>query len=771
MIAPAYRRVSFPVRVLLLLMVGFAALPPLVFALVVLLHYSNSQRERAENGLIESAKGVARAIDAEFTTAAAILNVLRNSTLLEPDTLTAFAGQLERTTIETGRGFALIDPARGPVFSTVQSPRLALSHSGLSKAVMALKDNDIYVSDVGRDAGTQEAFAFVAVPIYRAHALKWIMATFFYSGDFASVIEEPGVPEDWIVSIVDSTGTHIRRSHLNERFAGKPLVPVLIQHMAAGGTGTLRTTSHEGIPLISTVAYAPKSGWAAAIGLPVAKLEAPLMSSLRTLSAIGFVMAAAALTLALFVGRVLDWNLHQLRDASRMLDRGRIVAEQPSSIREVEDVFTAMAQVSLNLANRTRALDELTNSLEMQVNERTAELVAEMGRRQESEAQLRQLQRIEAIGKLTGGIAHDFNNMLAVIISSLELLQRHLERGDGDVQRFIDSASHGADSAARLTQRLLAFSRQQALRPESVDCNKLIAGMSEILRRTIPEDIEIDTIFDSGLWRTYIDIAGLENAMVNLVVNARDAMPQGGKLTIETNNTHLDESYSAEHLEVTAGQYVMVAVTDTGVGISADILDNVFEPFVTTKRTGQGTGLGLSQVHGFIKQSGGHIKIYSERGEGTTVRLYLPRLMKNIDAPGVQPWRAATIPRARDGELVLVAEDDAGVRQGTVGMLEELGYATLEAGSGEEALDILDSNPQVALLITDVVMPGMNGRQLADEAVKRRPDLRVLFSTGYTRNAIVHHGTLDPDVEVLAKPYTLETLARKVAELLGSQTD
>jgi len=438
-----------------------------------------------------------------------------------------------------------------------------------------------------------------------------------------------------------------------------------------------------------------------------------------------------------------------------------------SAIREVHEVVSAMAQVSHNLVERTKALADLTDSLEIQVVERTAELVAEMQRREESEAKLHQLQRIEAIGKLTGGIAHDFNNMLAIIISSLELMRRRLTRGDTDVDRLIDNAMKGAESAANLTQRLLAFSRQQTLDPQAVDPNELVAGMSEILHRTIPETIEIKTVLADGLWRTFIDRSGLENSIVNLAVNARDAMPDGGKLTIETANTHLDEAYAANHADVTAGQYVMLALSDTGIGMSEATKARVFEPFFTTKDIGHGTGLGLSQVHGFIKQSGGHIMIYSEIGQGTTVKLYLPRLTDDMPARAASSATSESIPMAQERQLVLVAEDEESVRQGTVKMLEELGYTVLEAEGAEEALELIDRHPDVALLFTDVVMPGMNGRQLADEAWKRRPDLRVLFSTGYTRNAIVHHGTLDPGVNLIAKPFTLGALARKVAEVLG----
>jgi signal transduction histidine kinase/ActR/RegA family two-component response regulator len=760
-------RTLLPVRFFLLSIVAFAALPPLIFSVFLLLHYADSQRERAEDGLVESARGVARAIDREFGAAIATLNIVKQSSLLARNEIAPFEQQLRSMTIDGGRGFALIDGNGKLVINTLGPPRAPLSEAELTRMIGAMRDRSPYISDVLVDAGSHEALAYVGMPIFRGGTLLWVLVTFLYSEDFAEVIGEPGVPSDWVVSIVDRHGTHIRRSHRNDEFAGRQMVPALVQRMAARQTGVISTKSLEGIELSSTIAYAPTSGWATAIGLPVEKLQAPLMSSLRSLSVIGVLLAAAALALAYVVARVLDRGFRTLGDSARRLDRGELVDMQPSPIREVHDVTAAMTQVSRNLVERSTALAELNNSLEGQVSARTAELVAEMKRREASEAQLHQLLRIEAIGKLTGGIAHDFNNMLAVVIGSLELMRRHLARGERDIGKFIDSAMQGAENAATLTRRLLAFSRQQALNPVAVDCNKLIGGMSEILRRTIPEHIEIETVSAGGLWRTHIDVAALENAILNLALNARDAMPEGGKLTIETGNVHLDDAYAARHVDVTPGQYVMVAITDTGAGISEDILENVFEPFFTTKEPGHGTGLGLSQVHGFIKQSGGHIKIYSEVGHGTTVKLYLPRLTKDLAPHDMLSSQSDAMPLARENETILVVEDDASVRRGTVSMLEELDYAVLEAEGGPQALQVLEANPDVALLITDVVMPGMNGRQLADEAVRRAPHLKVLFTTGYTRNAIVHHGTLDPGVHLLGKPYTFAALARKVAELLA----
>ncbi len=396
-------------------------------------------------------------------------------------------------------------------------------------------------------------------------------------------------------------------------------------------------------------------------------------------------------------------------------------------------------------------------------------LVAEAESREVAEAQVRQMHKVEAIGQLTGGIAHDFNNMLAVVIGSLDLAQQRLDKGETPrAARLIGNAMEGAQRAAQLTARLLAFSRQQPLDPQALDVNKLVGGMSEIVRRTIGDEVRMETVLAGGLWRTFADPGQLENAIVNLCINGRDAMAGGGKLTLETANCHLDDDYVASHPEVAAGQYVMVSVADTGAGMTPEVVERAFDPFFTTKGAGKGTGLGLSQVHGFIKQSGGHLKIYSETGHGTIVKLYLPRhagAVADAEPATRQDDSLGTMPRAR-GEIVLVVEDDERVRHVSVDALRGLGYTVVQASDGNQGLAALAIQPRIDLLFTDVVMPDLNGRQLANKARAARPDLKVLFTTGYTRNAIVHNGTLDADVDFLPKPFTVEQLARKVRWVL-----
>lgn len=391
----------------------------------------------------------------------------------------------------------------------------------------------------------------------------------------------------------------------------------------------------------------------------------------------------------------------------------------------------------------------------------------EIQTREKAESQIRQMQKMEAVGQLTGGIAHDFNNMLAVIISAMNLAQRKLERGEHDIAKFIEAAIDAANRAANLTARLLAFSRQQPLAPQIVDTNRLLTGMSDLLRRALGETIRIETVLAGGLWKTHADPSQIENAILNLAVNARDAMGDDGKLTIETANSHLDDSYAATHAEVKAGQYVMIAVSDTGEGMAPDTMAKAFEPFFTTKPVNKGTGLGLSQVYGFVKQSGGHVKIYSEPGEGTTIKIYLPRFFGQEEV--AFPTGRGDNPTAPVTETILVVEDDARVRASTTDALRELGYTVIHVGSGQEALQALAENPGIALLFTDIVMPVMNGRKLAEEAVARMPQLKVIFTTGFTRNAVVHNGVLDHDVHFLAKPFTIEQLAAKLRNVLDTK--
>jgi CheY-like chemotaxis protein len=378
---------------------------------------------------------------------------------------------------------------------------------------------------------------------------------------------------------------------------------------------------------------------------------------------------------------------------------------------------------------------------------------------------------MEAIGQLTGGVAHDFNNLLTIIIGNLAIAGREveaLESGPASrLRRSLASAERGAQRATMLTQRLLAFSRRQLLDPRPLDLNKLIVAEADFMQRTLGESIEVEAVGGGGLWRVEVDQNEFESALLNLAINARDAMPGGGKLTLETGNTFLDQNYCRANPEVLPGQYVLISVTDNGTGMTKEVMDRAFEPFFSTKSVDAGTGLGLSQVYGFIKQSGGHIKIYSEPGEGTTVKIYLPRYTGKV-TDEIEEAETGNV-EGRTGETILIVEDDSDVRAFLVEALRDLNYRTLNAADAPAALRIIDQkNTRIDLLLSDVVLPGMNGRELMAEARKQRPDLKVLFMTGYSRNAIVHQGRLDAGIEMIQKPMSQRELAGRIRDLLDA---
>jgi len=430
-----------------------------------------------------------------------------------------------------------------------------------------------------------------------------------------------------------------------------------------------------------------------------------------------------------------------------------------SLIRREADL-AALAESRALAAHSEATLRQLNETLE----QRVAQEVADRSRTEEA---LRQSQKMEAVGQLTGGLAHDLNNMLAGITGSLELLKTRLGQGRlQELDRYIDGAEGAASRAAALTHRLLAFSRRQALDPRPTNLDQLVTAMEELVRRTAGPEITVEVSGTPGLWNTLIDPNQLENALLNLCINARDAMPAGGRLTIETANLHLDESFTRRR-DMSAGDYVSLCVTDTGSGISPDMIERVFEPFFTTKPLGQGTGLGLSMVYGFVRQSGGQVRIHSTPGQGTTVCLYLPRSDEPLGA-AQQAANLAAAPRARGDETVLVVDDEATVRMLVVEALGELGYATIAAADGAEGLGILRSGRPVDLLVTDVGLPGgMNGRQLAEAARLVRPELKVLFITGYAEAAVRSQGRLEQGMHLLGKPFSLEALASRVRKLLG----
>ncbi|HEY9064431.1 MAG TPA: CHASE3 domain-containing protein [Burkholderiaceae bacterium] len=498
----------------------------------------------------------------------------------------------------------------------------------------------------------------------------------------------------------------------------------------------------------------------------------------------------------LFVGAVTDYAIYMLDPEGRVVEwnagaqrikgytRDEIVGQHFGVFFTEEDRAAGRPQHELQMAIKHGRYEEegwrvrkdgtrfLASVLLEPVRDASGRLLGfakvtrDITERTQHQQALVQYQKMDALGQLTGGVAHDFNNLLHVIKNAVHILEHRLNSADPEIGRYLQMLKRNADRAASLTQRLLAFSRNQILDPRPVNPNALVADVTSLLEQVLGEGVAIETVLGAGVWWISVDSSQLETALLNLAVNARDAMAGSGKLTVETSNAFLDEAYAAAHAEVKPGQYVLIAVSDTGSGMTPEVVAKAFEPFFTTKEVGRGTGLGLSQVYGFVKQSGGHAAIYSEPGLGTSVKLYLPRLITPPDVRS-EP-RAKSLPRGAGHGTILVVEDDEDVARFTADVLAQMGYRVLSAGDAASALHLLDTEAVVDLLFTDIGLPGgVNGRQLADQALQRRPGLRVLFTTGYTRNAVVHHGRVDPGVDLIVKPFTQRALADAVGRAVG----
>ncbi len=752
----------------------------LAFVATLLWRFADSERARLEDEAVNAARSIAVAVDRELAGITAALDVLALSRNLRTADLEAFHGEAVSLRGRLGVNVTVQDGAGRQILNARLPHGTELPSDGLPEVGRVLRQHGApVISDLFVGSLSQEPqFAVqMAVPLGDGEP-RAVLGVSLPVERMRATISQQSVPPGWTVAIVDREGRILARNMRHEEFVGRPATRDL-QAATGGEGGSWNGFTADGRPVLGAYARSTLSRWRIAVGVPRALLTEPLRRSLWLLAGAGAALLGLSAVLAVGFGRRIARPMQGLVQRATALGRGEMPPPLPRGLREAALVDAALTTAARSLRAREDELRRLNEALESRVAERTRELAeanarlrAEAAERERTEAQLRQSQKMEAIGRLTGGVAHDFNNLLTVVIGNLSIAQRRLgEGGDSRLLRALTGATEGATRAATLTQRLLAFSRQQPLQPEAVDANRLVAGMSELLRRTLGEDVEVETVLAGGLWRALADPNQLEAALLNLAVNARDAMPSGGKLTIETANAHLDEAYCATREEVQPGQYVMLSVSDTGMGMPPDVLVRAFEPFFTTKPVGKGTGLGLSQVYGFARQSGGHAAIYSEAGQGTTVKLYLPRLRDGVlEPPAVQraaESRPADPPTELKGECVLVVEDDASVREFAVTALEDAGYRVLAAEDGPSGLALLDANPQVRLLFTDVVLTGpMNGRELAEVALARRPQLKVLYTTGYTSNAIIHHGRLDEGVNFLGKPYTISALTECMRRVL-----
>ena len=759
--------------------------PTLLFVGVLLWQFAASERARVEQEALAQARGLAVTLDREVNSVLTTLQALATSPSLQVRDLPAFyaqIGEIRRLqgihiSLRSVDGYTVLT-TRAPLGASVAVPPLLAQTDREILRTGAATVSNIFVSTTSG----LPVFQIVAAPIRVGGTPTYLLAASIDLDYLVEALRKDDLPPGWIGALADRDGIVAVRTEGQKNFAGKPASPDLRARMG-DEVGTYYGRNVAGQEALVGHARSKLTGWTAAASVGAEIVAAPRRWSLLILATLGLGLGLIAALVAFVIGRRMDGAVRALGEAAAAIAQGHEVAAPVTRIAEMNRVGAALSTAAGQLRAREAerdgaevALHDLNAALEDRVAARTRELevsnralLAEIQSREAAEGQLRQLQKMEAVGQLTGGIAHDFNNMLAIVIGGLNLIHKRLERGDRDVDRFVDVALDGATRAATLTQRLLAFSRQQPLAPEPVDANRLVAGMSEILRSTLGAGVKLETVLAGGLWRTHADVSQLENAVLNLAVNARDAMPDAHegevRLTIETANIHLDEAYAAV-AGITPGQYVMVAVTDTGVGMPADVLAKVFDPFFTTKPVGKGTGLGLSQVYGFVRQSSGHVKVYSEPGQGTSVKVYLPRFYGEGELGSAAAPEGPALPTGSRREIVLVVEDEEALRLVSVEALRELGYTVRHAESGAAALRVLDAQPGVALLFTDVVMPDMNGRRLAEEALRRRPSLKVLYTTGFTRNAVVHNGVLDAGTNFLPKPFTLEQLAGKVREVL-----
>jgi len=757
-------RRGYPTQLIILALVAVLVIPGIAFAGLLLVRYADAERARYELEGIGVARAATTVLDRYLTGLQTSLKALSTSAPLASGDLEAFYRDAERVKTFIGADIGLRRPDGQQLINTRLPWGAALPPTPMSVDAEAIATGEPVVSDVFIGAVANRPLVAVIVPVSVAGEFRYLLHVSAETEKFHEAIRSV-IPPGWFVGIGDRKGTYVTRSENHAEFTGKPGVPAFLAR-ASGQEGTFVGESAFGEKVLVGYAHSALSDWLVAANIKQSVLEAPLREALYVLIAFGALTLLVTSLVALRLWRFIARPLAGLAVASRQIGERPGPVAVATSLRE----FAAVRDALSAAGEQVRASQDL---LEAKVAERTrelaqanAELTAQMAAREKAESLLRQIQKMEAVGQLTGGIAHDFNNMLSVIISSLDLLQRRLDRGETNIDRFVASAREGANRAAALTSRLLAFSRQQPLAPEVLDANRLVAGVTELLQRTLGEAIRIETVLAAGLWKTHADGTQIENAILNLAVNARDAMPEGGRLTIETANAFLDDAYTASHDGVMPGQYVQIAVSDTGTGMSEDVASRAFDPFFTTKKVGMGTGLGLSQVYGFVKQSNGHIKIYSEPGHGTTIKVYLPRYYGEDQARALRR-EAGPLLAGASHEVILVVEDEERLRQLTVDTLTELGYTVLQAGNAGQALALVDAHPEIRLLFTDIVMPDVSGRKLADEAVRRRPGLRVVYTTGFTRNAVVHNGILDTGVNFIAKPFSMEDLAAKIRQALA----
>lgn len=757
---------------LVLLALG-TALPLLLSAYLMYARLATNERENIRQNLLLNARTLAALVDNEIDTHTAIATTLGQSPTLAKGDLSRFWQEATDSLRLVPGSWITLRSADGVALITTLEPLGAkLSDASPPRDVSEIfKDDTAKIGNLAMGRQSEKQRALVDVPVFQQGKPQYIVSISLVPERFLALIKDKYVSGE-VVGILDGENKFVARVPAHAERLGTLASEGWRAAIKANPEGIVENRVLEGGWSVTGYAKTP-DGWTVGVAELESSIQRPLRAILWSSLAISAILALISLVIATLISRNISSGMSAMSKAAHAMGEGNRITALSAPFAEANIVAQTLVEASAELDRRANSLAEANSNLEAKVVERTAELQAELERRMEAEATLRQSQKIETVGQLTGGIAHDFNNMLTVIMGNLDTVKRRVNKlkGADGLTGPIEAALQGTRNAAKLTHRLLAFARQQPLEPETISLNALISGMADMMARTVGEQIKIETVLGAGVWSVFADTNQLENTLANLIVNARDAMPSGGKLTVETSNTHFDEHYAGKFGDLKPGQYVLLSVTDEGTGIPADKLERIFEPFFTTKDVGKGTGLGLAMVHGFVKQSGGHIRVYSELGQGTTIKIYLPRHSERATINVIPEERklpdSKEVPRARRGETVLVVEDDAGVRDYAVSVLEDLGYRVITAEDGTLGLAAFKSARRVDLLFTDVVLGGaLNGRQLADAIKALVPKLPVLFTTGFSRNAIFHQGRLDADVELLNKPYTMLQLGRKVRAVI-----
>jgi signal transduction histidine kinase/ActR/RegA family two-component response regulator len=751
------RRRSFGIQARLTMLAVVTALPLVALASIAILRMVDDQLTQIQQDLRQRAEDLLADVDRQISAIQAELQVLAASPSLQDGDFAAFDRQMRAALKIRGTSIVLHDTKGQQLLSTNRpfgEPLPHATNTEMHDRVVATGQPQI--SDLIMGAVLRRPILVVGVPVFRDGQVVYVLAMGLGPEVLSSLLKEQSLSPEWTVGIFDRKGIIAARNRELDRFLGKPVSPTLLEAMRAPVENWFPSVTSEGIAVYSTFRRSPITGWTVAIGLPREFVDAPLRRARLLAFGSGAAVLALSLVLGWWMARMIRRPVEALTAATQALGRGDPVDPIRGGVRELDEVGDELRNAAAALARNREQLESTVAGRTRELATANERLRAEIDAREQAQSALLQAQKMEAMGQLTGGVAHDFNNLLTAVSGSLALLEARIS--DERSLRLLHTAQRGASQGAKLTESLLAFARKQRLNPIPADLNSIIVEMTEMLRRSIGPTVETRHALASELWPVLVDTGQIETALLNVALNARDAMPGGGMVLIETANI----TASSEELpeEIARHDCVLVSVTDTGIGMSSEVLERAFEPFFTTKEVGKGTGLGLSMVFGVVRQSGGTVRIRSRLREGTTVQIYLPRAIETAESTASRARSAC----AAGGAHILVVDDDPDVRWIIAQDLQEIGYVVTEADSGRAALTILEQDTPCDLMVADLVMPGLSGLDTLRLARRTRPDLKVLFASGYA-DLSRFGGNLSSHT-LLKKPFKSETLAEAVQTAL-----